>query len=80
MTQKDLRLKYHCQVKDSPFDEQLQIYIDGWNHNDVIAYIEYLEDKILEMKEGLRLIGLLLEEESKAKEELDTRIKDESIQ
>lgn len=62
MTQKDLRLKYNGSVKDSPFDEQLKIDIDDYNHSDVIAYIEYLEEKFLEMKEGLRLIGILLEE------------------
>ena len=67
MTTKDLRLNYHCQVKDSPFTELFQIDIDDYNHEDVIAYIEYLEDRLLEVKEGVRLIGLLLEE-SQAKE------------
>lgn len=54
MTTKDLRLNYHCGVKDSPFDEQLQIYIDEYNHSDVIAYIEYLEDKLLEIQDKVK--------------------------
>ena len=47
MTTKDLRLNYHCQVADSPFDERLKIYIDDYNHRDVIAYIEHLEEIVL---------------------------------
>jgi hypothetical protein len=60
MTQKDLRLKYDAGVKDSPFDEHLQIYVGDKNVSednlsDVISYIEYLEEEVIELKKQMNL-------------------------
>ena len=47
MTEKDLRIKYHQEAINSPFTELFQLYVGDYNKEDVKAYIEYLEEKIL---------------------------------
>lgn len=51
MTVKDLRLKYKGQIKKAPFNDRLQLDIDDYNHQEVEAYIEYLEELYLTVKE-----------------------------
>ena len=51
MTVKDLRLKYKGQTKGAPFGGQLQLHINDYNHQEVEAYIEYLEELYLVVKE-----------------------------
>lgn len=54
MTTKDLRINYHRDINDSPFTTLFQIYIDDYNHRDVITYIEYLENKLLEIQDKIK--------------------------
>jgi hypothetical protein len=45
---------YHCNVKNSPFDSNFQLYIDDCSHGEVKEYVEFLEDKIIQLENELR--------------------------
>lgn len=51
MTTKDLRLSYKAGINNAPFTDQLKIVIKPDNKEDVILYIQYLENELLDYME-----------------------------
>jgi hypothetical protein len=52
MTQKDIRIEYHKEAVNSPFTELFQLDVSSSNKEDVKIYIEYLEEKLINIQDG----------------------------